>query len=153
MRRCLDIPLDGKPGHTRLLCQDIASYALNNGLGRRLRVELLRVVLVVDVVSHSNKLATVVCTCQEDDSHTKDVGIGDARRAGGLGLEDKLVDANGNRPDEEGVELLVVLIAAGVLEPAQAGGWMPKEGLTMWQTRHRSASIRDLQQVRRVDLW
>lgn len=125
--RSCDVPLDGESGDTGLLREDVALHALDDGLGRGLRVELLRVVLIVDVVSHSHKLAAVVGTGQKDDSNTEDVGIGDARRAGSLGLEDKLIDADGDGPDEEGVELLVILVSSGLLEPAQAG-WVRAGG-------------------------
>lgn len=79
-------------------------------LGRRIRIQLFGVVLIVDVVAHANELAVVVRAGQKDDRNTQNFGIGNTGCVGWVGLEDELVDANGNGAYEERVEFLIVLV-------------------------------------------
>ena len=72
-------------------------------------------VLVVDIVSDANELALFVRAAQEDHGHADDLAVGDAGEVRGICLEDKLIDADRDRTNEDGVELLVVLIAAELL--------------------------------------
>lgn len=104
------LPLDGETSHTGLLGKDITLHSLDDGLGRGLCVELLRVVLVVDIVSNPNKLASVVGAGQEHDRDTQNIGVGDASSVGSLSLEEEFVDSDGDWADEKGVELLVILV-------------------------------------------
>jgi hypothetical protein len=55
-------PFDSETSDSGLLGEDIAANLLKNRLGRWIGVELLRVVLVVDVVTDTNELAVVVGT-------------------------------------------------------------------------------------------
>lgn len=71
-----DSPLDGKPCHSRFLCQDISPHSFDDGFRGGICVELLAIILVVDIVSNSNKFTLVVRTGEEDDSHPKDLGGG-----------------------------------------------------------------------------
>lgn len=82
-------------------------------LGRRVGVELVRVVFVVDIVANAHKLAAVVRARQQNDRHAQNLGIGDALDIWRVGLENKLVDADGDGADKQRVELLVVLVAGG----------------------------------------
>lgn len=107
------VPLDGEARHAGLLSEDVSANALDDGLGRWLGVELGGVIFVVDVVADANKLAVVVGAGQKDDGDTEDVAIGDDLGVWRVGLEEELVDADGDGADEEGVELLIVLVAAG----------------------------------------
>jgi hypothetical protein len=97
------LPLDRESGHSGLLSQDVALDALNDGFGRGLSVELLGIVFVVDIVSHSHELSTIVGACQKDDSNTKDVSVRDARDVWCAGLENELVDTDWDRADKERV--------------------------------------------------
>jgi len=106
MHRLLNLPLDSEAGNSWLLGEDVAADLLEDWLGWGIGVELLRVILVVDIVADSNELATVIGAGEEDLS---------IRDSGGVwctGLEDELVDANWDGANEEGIELLVMLIAA-----------------------------------------
>jgi len=105
-----NIPLDGEAGDAGLLGQDVAADVLDEGLGGRVVGELLRVVLVVDVVADADKLAAVVGARQEDHGNTEQLVDGDALSIRGLGLKDELVDADGDGADEQRVELLVVVV-------------------------------------------
>lgn len=96
-------PFDSETGHTWLLCEDVSLYSLNDRLRRWLSVELIRVVLVVDVVSDAHKLAAIVGAGQEDDRHAKDISVGDASGVGSLGLEDEFVDSDRNGTDKKRV--------------------------------------------------
>lgn len=104
-----NIPLDGEASHTGLLSEDIAADTLNDGLGWGLSRQLLRVVLIVDIVTHTDKLTAVVAAGQEDDSDAQDLGGRDALQIRRIGLEDELVHADGDRADKKGVEFLIVL--------------------------------------------
>jgi hypothetical protein len=108
------VPLDGEASHTGLLGQNVALDALNDGLCRGLGSQLLRVVFVVDIVSYSYEFTAIVGACQEDDCDAEYFGIGNARDVGSIGLEDELVYADGDRPDEQRVKLLVVLVTVGL---------------------------------------
>lgn len=114
-----NVPLYRKAGDTWLLSQDVAADLLDDGLRRRVGVQLLGLVLVVDIVADADELAAVVGAGQEDDSDTEDLGVGDALSIGSVGLEDELVDADGDGADEEGVELLVVLVRGGRADVGQ----------------------------------
>ena len=104
-------PFDSESGDSWLFSEDVSSDLLENGLGWRISIELLRVIFVVDIVSDSNKLSAVVGTGEEDDGDAEDFSIWDALCVRWVGLEDELVDANWDGADEEGVELLVMFIA------------------------------------------
>jgi hypothetical protein len=123
------IPLDGEAGHTGLLSEDIAANALNDGLGWRLRSQLLGVVLVVDIVANTDELTTVIAAGQEDDSDTQDFGGGDALQVGRIGLEDEFVHTDGDGADQEGIEFLVIFgaIQDGLVRDRQmdaVSGWI-----------------------------
>lgn len=105
-------PFDGETGHTRLLSEDVAFHSLNDGLRRGLSIELLRIVLIVDVVSNSHELASVVGASQEHDCDAQNVGVGDASGVGSLSFEEELVDSHGDGADEKGVQFLVILVPA-----------------------------------------
>jgi hypothetical protein len=104
----VNIPLDSEASHTRLLGKNIPANAVNNRLSRGIGDQLLRVVLVVDIVSDTNKLAAIVAASEKNDGHTQDLGGRDALQVGGIGLEDELVHSNGNGTDEKRVEFLVI---------------------------------------------
>lgn len=107
------IPFDGEARDTRLLGKNIATDLLDDRLGRRVGIQLLRLVLIVDIVSNANELATIVGAGKQDDSDTHDFGIRNPLSVGGIGLEDELVDANRDGADQQGVELLVILVRGG----------------------------------------
>lgn len=104
------VPFDGEASDSRLLGKHVAPNLLDNGLRRRVGVELVGIVLVVHVVANADELATIVTAGQQDDSNTEDVCVWDAARLRGISLENKFVDTNRDRSDKEGVELLVVLV-------------------------------------------
>lgn len=111
--QALYIPLDGKASDAGLLGENVAADLLDNGLCRGVGAELLDLVLVVDIVADANEFATIVGAGQEDDGNAHDLSIGDALGVGGIGLEDELVDADGDGADQQGVELLVILVRGG----------------------------------------
>jgi hypothetical protein len=110
-------PFDGESRNPRLLCQDITTNPLDDGLRGRLSAQLLRVVFVVDIVANSDELAAIVGAGKENHGNTEDVGIGNTLSIRGVRLEGELAHADGNRADEERVEFLVVLVTWEVLEP------------------------------------
>lgn len=71
-------PLDSEAGHSGLLGENISSNTLDDGLGRRLGVELLRVVLIVDIVTNTDEFPFVVATCEKDHSDAQNVVVWDA---------------------------------------------------------------------------
>jgi hypothetical protein len=95
-----NIPFDGESSHTGLFGEHIAAHALNNRLGRGVCGELLRVVLVVNIVTHSHKLSAVVAAGEQDHRHTENLGLGNALQVRGIGLEYKLVHADGDGADQ-----------------------------------------------------
>lgn len=114
-----NIPLDGKAGDAGLVGQHVATDLLNDGLGRGVGGQLLGLVLVVDVVAHAHELATIVGAGQQDDGDTHNLGVGNALDVGGVGLEDELVDADGDGADEQSVELLVILVGGSRADVGQ----------------------------------
>lgn len=106
-----DLPFDSKSSDSWLLRQNVASHFLKDWLSWWIGIELFRIVLVVDIVSDSNKLSAIVGTGEEDDGNAEDLSIWDALGVRWVGFEDKLVDSDWDGTDEEGVELLIVLIA------------------------------------------
>lgn len=109
----VNIPLDGKPRHARLAGEHVAADLLDDGLGGRVVDQLVALVLVVDIVAHAHKLAAVVRAGEQDHCHAKQLVDRDALRVGRVRLEHKLVDPHGNRPDQQRVELLVVVVRLG----------------------------------------
>jgi hypothetical protein len=86
---------------------------INEGLRRWIVVQLFGVILVVDIVSNTDKLSSGIRAGQEDDSHTENLRRGQASQVRRVGLEDELVDADRNRPDQDGVQFLVILCRSG----------------------------------------
>jgi hypothetical protein len=54
------LPFDCEAGDSRLLCKYVATDTLDDGLSRRILVQLVAVVLVVDIVANAHELATIV---------------------------------------------------------------------------------------------
>lgn len=88
---------------------DSIQHRCNWWVSRHLRV----VILVVDVVANTDELTVIVRAGKEDDSDANDVGWRDASGVWSRALEDELVDADWDRPDEKAVQLLVVLGGLG----------------------------------------
>lgn len=105
-----NIPLDSKASDSWLLSEDVAADLLEDRLGWWISVQLLRIVLVVDIVSNPNELSTIVGASEEDDSDTKDFGIRDSGGIGGFCDEDELVYTDWDGSNKETVQLLVMLI-------------------------------------------
>jgi hypothetical protein len=95
-----NLPLDGEPRYSRLLSKNVATDTLDDRLCRRLLVEFLCVVFIVDVVADSHEFSAVVGAGEEDDCDTKDLGRWKTCQIGRVGLEYELVDANGNGTNE-----------------------------------------------------
>jgi hypothetical protein len=114
-------PLDGEACDTGLLCQDLPLHLLDDGLGRRVQGQGLVCVLVVHIVSDTHELAPLVAAAEQDDRDADDLAVGDARQVRGVSAELELVDADGERADEDGVEFLIVLVSGACsLDGAQA---------------------------------
>ena len=105
----MPLPFDSKPSDTGFLCKHVPPHAVNVWLGRGLRIELFRVVFVVDIVAHSDEFSAIVATCEEDDSDAENLGCRDPSEVWGISFKYELVDADGNRTDEERIKLLVML--------------------------------------------
>ena len=103
-------PFDGKAGDSRLLCQHISSDLLEDRLRWRIRIELFRVIFVVDIVANSHKLSTIIGTCKKDDGDSKDFGVWDSVGVRRVGFEEEFVDTDGYWADKKGVKLLIVLV-------------------------------------------
>ena len=110
-----NIPFDGKSSDSRLLSEDVSSDLLEDGFGWRISIELFGIVLIVDIVSNSYELSAVVGAGKEDDGDAEDLSIWNALGVRWVGFEDKLVDADWDGADEEGIKLLVMLIAEKML--------------------------------------
>lgn len=120
---CLNLPLDSETGNSGLLCEDISTDLLEDRLGWWVGIELLRIVLIVDIVSDTNELSAIVGAGKEDDGDTQDLGIWNTAGVWWVGLEDELVYTNGNRTDKEGVEFLIMLITGIVRRLFVLGRW------------------------------
>lgn len=97
------IPLDGKSSHTGLLSKNVATDLLDDGLGGGIGVELLRLIFVVDVVSHSHELTAVIGAGQEHDRHAHDLRVGDALGVRRVRLENELVNAHRDGSHQQSV--------------------------------------------------
>lgn len=91
----------------------MALHLLNHRLAGRLHLQRLVRVLVVDIVADAHELAVLVAAAEEDDGDADDLAVGNASKIRRVGLEDELVDADGDRADEHRVQLLVVLGGGG----------------------------------------
>jgi hypothetical protein len=89
-------------------------HLLDDGLGRRVKCKSLVCVLVVHVVSDAHELALLVAATEQDNCDADDLAVGNARQVWGVGAELELVDANRERADEDGIELLVILVSGAV---------------------------------------
>ena len=106
-----NIPLDRKSSDSRLLREDVSSDLLEDRLGWRISIELFGIVLIVNIVSNSYELSAVVGAGKEDDGDAEDLSIWNALGVRWVGFEDELVDADWDRANEQGIKLLVMLIA------------------------------------------
>lgn len=114
-----NLPLDGKSGDTGLISQDVAANLLDDGLSGRISTQLLGLILVVDIVANAHELATIVGAGQQDDGDAHDFGVRDALSIWSIGLEDELVNSNGNGADQQSIELLVILVGGGRADVGQ----------------------------------
>lgn len=105
------LPFDSESSHTGLLSKYIASNTLDNRLGRRLRSQLLRVILIVIVVANTDEFAAIVTAGKKNDGDAENLRGGNAFQIGRIGLEDEFVHTDRDRPNKEGVEFLVILRA------------------------------------------
>lgn len=103
------VPFNSKSSYTGLLCKHVPPHAVDVWFGGGFSVELFRVVFIVDVVANSDELSAIIAACEEDDCNTEDFGCRDAPEVWGIGFEYELVHADGDGPNEEGIELLVML--------------------------------------------
>jgi hypothetical protein len=105
------LPFDGKSSDSWLLSENISPDLLKDGFGWWVGIKLFRVVLVVDIVSNSYELSTIVGTGKEDDGDAENLCVWDALGVRWVGFEDELIDTDWDGADEEGIELLVMFIA------------------------------------------
>lgn len=105
------IPFDRKASHTRLLRENIAANAVNDGLLGRIRSKLLGIIFVIHVVAHADEFPTIIAAGEEDDGHTENLRCGNASEVGRISLEDELVCADRNGPNEKRIEFLVIFRA------------------------------------------
>lgn len=104
-----DSPLDSKPRNAGFLSEHIPLNMINVQFGRILGVHFFRIVCIIDVVSYANELSAIVAAREEDDRDTKYLGCRNTFEVWSVGFEDEFVDADGDRANEEGIKLLVVL--------------------------------------------
>lgn len=104
----IPIPFDGKASDTRLLSQDVATNALDEGLLRGVGGQFLRVILVVDVVSDADEFATIVAAGKENHGDTQDLGRGNMSKVGRVCLENELIHADRDGTNEQRIEFLVI---------------------------------------------
>ena len=71
--------------------------------------KLLRIVFIVHIVSDTDEFSTIIAASKENHSHTEDFGSGNALEVWGVGLEDELVDTDGDGSHQKGIEFLVIL--------------------------------------------
>lgn len=117
-------PLDCKSRDSGLLSQHIPPHSLDDRFGGRLGVQLVRVVLIVDIITHTHELPSVIAAGQQYDGDAEDFGRRDAFQVGGVGFEDEFVDADWDGPNEEGVEFLIMFGAvANGLVVVYGRGW------------------------------
>lgn len=114
-----NLPLDGKSGDAGLISQDVAANLLDDGLSWRISTQLLGLILVVDIVANAHELATIVGAGQQDDGDAHNLGVRDALSIWSIGLEDELVNSNGNGADQQSIELLVILVGGGRADVGQ----------------------------------
>jgi hypothetical protein len=112
-RSAFNIPLDRESGNSGLLSEHVASDLLNDGFGRRVGIQDLIVVLIVDVVTHADEFSSIVRAGQKNDSHAKDLRRRQALSVGRIGFKYEFVDTDGDRADEQRVELLVMFCRRG----------------------------------------
>lgn len=117
--RIANVPFNSETRDTRLLSKNIATNLLDDRLSRRVGVQFLRLVFVVHVISNAYKFATVIGASQQNDSDTNDLSIGDSLGIRGIGFENKFVDADRNGTDQQGVELLVILVRGSRADVSQ----------------------------------
>lgn len=108
-----DLPFDGEASDSGLLGENIALDSLDDGLGGRVVVQFLAVVLVVDIVANAHEFATIVGASEKDDGNAENLRGGQSRQIGWIGFEDEFIDADRDRTDEQGVQLLIVLSGGG----------------------------------------
>ena len=115
-------PFDRKSGNPWLFSKNVSSNSLQNRLWRGVGIELVRVVLVIDIVSNSHEFTAIVSTGEEDNGDAENFGIWDSRSVGRVGLEYEFIDSDRYWAYEERIELLIVFITAYVSSGFGLGG-------------------------------
>ena len=102
------IPLDSEPGNPRLLRQNVPTNLFNHRLARRALCQCLIRILIINIIPHTHKLASIIAASQKNDSNTNDFRARDIRSIRWIGFEDEFVCSRRNGPDKEGIEFLVM---------------------------------------------
>lgn len=103
-----DLPFDCESSHSGFLGKNVSSDPFDDGLGWRLILQFLTIVLIVDVISDSYKLPSIIRACQENNCDTDDFGRWESFHIRRVCFEDKLVHPDRYGANEERVELLIV---------------------------------------------
>ena len=96
-----DIPFDGKPRHSGLLCQDVPLHLLYDWLAWRLCIQCFVCVLVVNIVADADELASIIAAGEEDDGNAQDFGAGQTGEIGRVSFEEEFVGAHRNGSNKE----------------------------------------------------
>lgn len=107
------LPLDSESCHSGLLCKHVAADLFDDRLRRRIGVQILVIVFVVHVVSNAYEFSSIVGAGEENDSDAEDFRRRQAGGVGRIGFKDELVNTDGDGPDEQGVEFLIVFCGRG----------------------------------------
>lgn len=97
----INIPLDSEPSHSWLLFQEFPDDSIDLDLLRWLVDQLFRIVLIADIVTNTDKLATIVRASKKYNGDTKNFGAWELGKVWRLGFEDELVDTYGDGANEE----------------------------------------------------
>ena len=115
----LHSPFDVESSDPRFVCKKVSSHPLDDGFGRRFGVQLVAVVLVVHVVSHTDEFSPIVAARKQDDGDAENVRGRDSLEVGRVGFEDELVDADRDGANQQRIKLLVMF------GPANANASVP----------------------------
>lgn len=97
----MNLPFDSKPSHSRLLLQELPDNSVDLNLFRWLVDQFFRLVLIADIVTNTDEFATIVRASKKYDGNAQNLRARELGEIGGLGFEDKLVDAYRNGANEE----------------------------------------------------
>jgi hypothetical protein len=93
-------PLNGEPCNSGFFGKHIPTNPLNYWLRRRILIQFLGVILIIHIVTHTDKFSAVIATCEQNHGDPQDLRSRDSLQIWRIGFKNEFIDPNGDWPNK-----------------------------------------------------